>query len=60
MTDFVGRNNNSTETAGIFNDGNTVDLLQTLVDNTRSADICEASLRKKIWKSIRQEIFEIF
>lgn len=39
MTDFVGGHNDAAETAGILNDGHTVDLLQSLVDHTGAAHI---------------------
>lgn len=42
MTNFMGSNNNSTETAGVFNDGNTVNFLQSSVDHTGASNISES------------------
>jgi hypothetical protein len=51
----MSSNNDATESTSIFDDGDTVDLLQSLINDARSTDICEASLRKnKI--SIRSKI----
>lgn len=42
MTDFVSSNNNSAETTSILNDGNTVDLLQSFVNNTSTTNVSES------------------
>lgn len=42
MTDFVSCDDDAAETTGVFNDGNTVDLFQSLVDDARSTNIRES------------------
>lgn len=42
MPDFMCSDNDSAEAAGVLDDGHTVDLLQTLVDDARASDVCEA------------------
>jgi hypothetical protein len=42
MTNFMSSDNDSTESAGVLDDGNTVDLLQALVNDTSSSDVREA------------------
>lgn len=42
MTNFMSSDNNTTETASIFNNCNTVDLLKTLVNHTCSGDVCKS------------------
>lgn len=42
MANFMGGNDNATETAGILNDGNTVDLFKALVYHARSTDVGES------------------
>ena len=42
MADFMSSDDNSRETAGVFDDGHAVDFLQTLVDDASSADVCES------------------
>lgn len=41
MSNFVGGNDDARETASVFNDGNGIDLLQSLVDNARTANVRE-------------------
>lgn len=42
MTNFVSSNDDSAEATGVLDDGNTVDLLQSLIHNASSADIRES------------------
>lgn len=42
MPDFVSRYDDAAEAAGVFNDGDGVDLLQSLVDDASSSDVRES------------------
>lgn len=42
MTDFVSGDDDSRESTRVFNDGHTVDLLQTFVNDAGSTDISES------------------
>lgn len=42
MTNFVSGHNDATVPAAVLDDGHTVDLLQPLVDHTRSTNVREA------------------
>ena len=42
MANFVGSHDDSGETARVFDDGNAVDLFQSFVDHTSSADVGES------------------
>lgn len=53
MTDFVGSYNDTAETAGILDDGNTVHLLQPLVDHAGASDVCKALLSFVLRPSVR-------
>ena len=41
MTNFMSCNDNSAETTGVFDDGNTIDFLQAFVNHTSSTNIRE-------------------
>ena len=42
MANFVGSHDDSGETARVFDDGHAVDLFQSFVDHTSSADVGES------------------
>lgn len=48
MADFVGGHNDAAETAGILNDGHTVDLLQSFVNHTGAAHIRKSCTRMRL------------
>lgn len=47
MADFVSSDNDAWEAASVFNDGNTVDFLKSLVNHAGSPDICKACKSQK-------------
>lgn len=42
MTDFMSGDDDATETAGVLDDCNTVDLLQSLVNNASAPNVSES------------------
>lgn len=42
MAHFVGSDDNAAESAGIFDDGDRIDFFETLVHDTRSANVRES------------------
>lgn len=48
----MGSNNDTAETAGILNDGNTVNLFQTLVNHACTTNIGETCVRVVIYRDV--------